>query len=345
MKQSSPASVTNKYSQKKRYDIYVAGLPPSAEYLKIKSYFRQFGRVEKIYMYIQSSVDSRKRNSEKNSVYCKVTVSDEQTFAAIVQEQNHTFMGRSLFCQSFKRGRGLLLHNSSISNRRVVVKRVPLLLEPSQVRQLLESFVGSVESIYEFKSDLQDSEFYKNQPKRFKSFSVTLVSIEDAEKISRPLHLCYKTGENIVVERFDPNKQKDCEASFQGSPISALREEELQTEFEPDSSSFVAGGPSGDGLRRELAASLSKARGPLVADSSSYDSEATRTKRLQQLKEENFNSQILSNPPNTTPLLIPEDRNRSIMPFPTTIHQSILGISEKDRRHEPHNIRFNILKI
>ena len=136
-------------------------------------------------------------------MHCKVTVSDLQVFRGITQEQRHRFMGRSLFCQGFKRGKGLLIHNSIISSRRVVVKRVPLRMEAAQVNQLLESLVGRVESIYEFKSDAQDKEFYKDLPKRFKSFSVTLSSFEDAAQICKPLQVFYGSDEHIVIERFD----------------------------------------------------------------------------------------------------------------------------------------------
>ena len=187
----------------KKLEIYVAGLPPSVDHNMLKSYFRQYGRISKIYIYFQKKGETGLFGEDKVKVHCKLILPDEQTYTSIIEEKNHFFFGRNLFCKEFKKGNPLKLHNTQLILRRVIVKKAPFFLVEEDIKELLESKFGAVESIYEFKTDIQYQSTALN--KKFKSFSVTFRSDLVTNQFSKPLHFYFDQENFFILERFEPS--------------------------------------------------------------------------------------------------------------------------------------------
>ena len=204
MKQTYPA--TEAVAKKQRFEVYVAGLPPAIDHSGLKAYFRNFGRVNKIYIYTQNT-QSLNSAAAKVKLHCKVTVQDESTYRRILSESNHCFMGRNLFCQEFKKGRELSDHNAHVKNRRVIVKKVPSYFSEHKLLELIQARVGAVDTIYEFKTDSQN---LSTLSKRFKSFSVSFRQPETLECIPGSFAISLPDSHHhILIEKFEQRLSKD----------------------------------------------------------------------------------------------------------------------------------------
>ena len=192
--------------KKPRFEVYVAGLPPAIDHSSLKAYFRNFGRVNKIYIYTQNAQRPRTA-AAKVKLHCKVTVQDESTYLRILSEKNHCFMGRNLFCQEFKKGRELSDHNAHVKNRRVIVKKVPSYFTEDMLLDLIQARLGAVDTIYEFKTDALN---LPTVSKRFKSFSVSFRQPEILENIPGTLAISLPDSHHhITIERFEQRLFKD----------------------------------------------------------------------------------------------------------------------------------------
>ena len=194
--------------KKPRFEVYVAGLPPAIDHSSLKAYFRNFGRVNKIYIYTQNAQRPRTA-AAKVKLHCKVTVQDESTYLRILSEKNHCFMGRNLFCQEFKKGRELSDHNAHVKNRRVIVKKVPSYFTEDMLLDLIQARLGAVDTIYEFKTDALN---LPTVSKRFKSFSVSFRQPEILENIPGTLAISLPDSHHhITIERFEQRLFKESE--------------------------------------------------------------------------------------------------------------------------------------
>jgi hypothetical protein len=193
-------------AKKPRFEVYVAGLPPAIDHSGLKAYFRNFGRVNKIFIYTQNA-QSPNSAAAKVKLHCKVTVHDEPTYRRILSERNHCFMGRNLFCQEFKKGRELSDHNAHVKTRRVIVKKVPSYYSEHKLLELIQARVGAVDTIYEFKTDAQN---LPTVGKRFKSFSVSFRQPEALDTIPGSLAISLPDSHHrIIIERFEQRLFKD----------------------------------------------------------------------------------------------------------------------------------------
>lgn len=201
-------------------DVYVAGLPPSADGKAVKHYFESFGGVLRVGFH--TSADSNPNCSTKKKFFFKVSMDGREALERVLATDRHILLGRRLFCQEYRTGQQLARHILEISSRRVIVKRVPEWLSEHALRFLLEKRAGEVETIYEFKSDRTEP---SPERRKFKSYSITFIDPSSADLIAdlSPMHI--RPRISILIERYDPKMSSATSAkrtrTGRGQPVHA----------------------------------------------------------------------------------------------------------------------------
>ena len=156
------------------FTVYVAGISKQISKEELYKYFNQFGLISEITTFRKALAPSNTYEEESTQKgYCFVNTFCRQTFSHILNYQYHSIFGRSIYCTKYEEGSKLMRQNRMNNQRRVIIKQVPIYLELSSLRLLLEQTVGKVEILYQFKdSSTKPQCITSNNSQKFKSFSV-----------------------------------------------------------------------------------------------------------------------------------------------------------------------------
>lgn len=185
------------------YEVFVAGIPASTSLEMLRNFFQGFGPVFSIEFI---KLDKRRRTNRQPRKFCKLTTTSRGMFHHLIGAPLQ-FKGRSLFCQQFMSGDSLLAYSTDINARRVVVKKVPVNIGTDELKEALEFNIGSIDIIYQYKSDFA---YFFHNSKDHKTFSVTFSDCF----ASLQLHLKRRffdlpSGARVEIEQFSYNRYRE----------------------------------------------------------------------------------------------------------------------------------------
>lgn len=131
-------------------------------------YFANFGRIER--------ADILENNVSR---FCRLRVSDSETFNKILSFQKHKLKGRDLLCTKFLHGRELYVHLKMQNKNRVIIKNVPNYVKMKDLAYSLEKEIGKIVRIFHFKSEND-----KKMNRQFSTFAVTLSTPQQSDYIT-----------------------------------------------------------------------------------------------------------------------------------------------------------------
>lgn len=185
------------------YKVFVAGVPASAKTSTIVTYFSQFGN----FMMDQDS--SRRPDSShglESRGHCLLTTRDSHAYAEVTQRKYFAYLGRTLTVLPHKTGVGLIVHNKKLNRCRVILKRVPRWLGEDSLRSLLETKVGPVQALFQFKSaDTCDS--YKGGS-RYDTYSAIFEDKLHARQLTTTGQVDLGNGTVVVVEKYKKHSNR-----------------------------------------------------------------------------------------------------------------------------------------
>lgn len=137
--------------------LHVSGFAPHVNSCSIVKYFSKFGRVYiDLGSYYSSGYGSGRQELSKLKVeqyrkrknYLIIGCEDFATKEAILQFQGHRFQGCSIFCNEYKTGYDLILHNQRVNQRRCILRKVPISFTRDEIVETIEREAGPIESLY-----------------------------------------------------------------------------------------------------------------------------------------------------------------------------------------------------
>lgn len=180
--------------------IFVTGVPADASKIAVTRYFSYFGKIR----YVQLQLLGSKRRAYV------VQPADLKTFRAILDPNlAHYFQGRYLQCSPYESGSTLIRHNIEMNKRRVIIKRVPSIVELKNLKNWLETRAGSVQSMFAYSTE-DSKKRLSNIQRKYKSYSVVFneaTAARDAVAIQK--HTFLEGFEPSTFERFRPNRSRD----------------------------------------------------------------------------------------------------------------------------------------
>lgn len=180
----------------KLFDIFVAGIPATTDLETVSRYFCSLGPVKKLELL---KIGKKSRGNKLPKQFYRLTTSSVQLFSRLLNPHAPLFYGRKLFCQVYKRGDDLATHSADVNARRVVVKQVPHAATDDDVRAALRKSGGPLETLYEYKSEVDIktdySVLYKTYSATFESSSHVLGLIENGKTL-------LASGVEITIEQF-----------------------------------------------------------------------------------------------------------------------------------------------
>jgi hypothetical protein len=202
------------------FEVFVAGIPATADIDSVYSYFRGLGHVKELELL---KIGKKQYGKKPPKKFYKLRTDSAVFYGKLLERPGPMYQGRRLFCQVFKSGDDLVLHSEDINARRVVVKEVPLSTLTDELRDALMQAGGDLEMLYEYKSELvietDYSKVFKTYSATFGSKSLVLTLIEN-----RTLRL--PSGPDVLIEKFIYRNKGD--QNFNPKP---LEQEEPPSKF------------------------------------------------------------------------------------------------------------------
>lgn len=225
--------MSNNFQQKKQisvssqiYKVFIAGIPSTLTYKAVLDFFSKItpvAGVESIDTGLakyppkshQTAIQGNKRFQLKDMCTkgcCILLIETRQAYESILHKKKILLFGRSLIVKKYMTDKELYEHNRNVNMNRVLLKRVPVSLNREQIKQHLESYYGSVEIIYPFKTQSLDafhdkSENYRG--KMFNTYSVTFKKKESAASIVNMGEICIEGCEGVIVQRYEHDKKSE----------------------------------------------------------------------------------------------------------------------------------------
>ena len=185
------------------YEIFVAGIPPSATLDILRAYFQRFGPIVNLEFL---KIGKKRHANHHPKKFCKLTTPSRSMYLTLTGPTPPQFRGRSLFCQPFMSGDFLAAHSADINSRRIVIKKVPPTFDTSELRNILQREAGEIEVLYQYKSDFSlpdhNSKDHKTFSVTFERHSIGLISLLERRFIETP------AGSKIEIEQFCYNRYK-----------------------------------------------------------------------------------------------------------------------------------------
>lgn len=231
---------THQSIQDARMSIYVAGIPAKIDRKVLQRYFSQFGPSIHVQTFQtkedsmkqiedsmtcspqMSSQDSAQHTASRVKGYCIVKTNNWPTFNNILSIQNHCIQGRIVMCTRFQEGNKLMRLNRLNNQRRVVVKKVPMCIDPHLLQKLINKYIGFVEVMYELKNN--STQFAPEISHSSKAYSIMFEKKEVAQELLTQGYLKFKAYESFTVERFKPfSKRKETYSLKSGAKVSIVQ--------------------------------------------------------------------------------------------------------------------------
>lgn len=130
-------------SAKPVFKIFVGSIPGQIDEEVLREYFESFGPVERVRMF------HRGQGALLNKGYCHLILTDEKTYANILDEPIHKLGERRIFCSTFISGRKLQKHNVTSNSKRIVVRDIPICFNDKDMYSVFGQF-GKVTMAYIF---------------------------------------------------------------------------------------------------------------------------------------------------------------------------------------------------
>lgn len=193
--------------------LFVTGVPRHAKIENVRQYFLAFGDVhlqkyESYFKSIEKSTKDRVYRGPGGAGYFILLTHSSDVYHAILNHKPHTFQGRSLGISKLRTGLDLILYNSQLNNRKVILKKVPAYIGAEGLKSILLDTIGPVEKIFEFRSE--NASVREHGPstgsRNFKSFTVIFENKSDAKYISKVGLLQLAEGTVVKVEKFKRSK-------------------------------------------------------------------------------------------------------------------------------------------
>lgn len=184
------------------FKIFVAGIPYNTSEKDVINFFGKFGKVLGVAKHRRST---KHHNSYQQCYiregHCVLALSDYETFDSILKTKNITMFGRSIMCEAYKSGVQLYKQNSVNNKKRVILKNVPTQYEDEEVKTLLQSAYGEVDTLYHFISEQKSpGKFHKKR--KYKSFSVMFKHEASAQKAAEDKFLNFDNSCIVVIEKY-----------------------------------------------------------------------------------------------------------------------------------------------
>lgn len=206
---SSPSQPLNQ----EPYRIFVAGVASGISKKTILGYFQRFGHIIDV-------IEIRKKSKEDFAAakrpsataapgsicrgICCVVTSSISTYNNILDQVDHSIKGRAVMCYPFQKRRTALKQSLENNKRRVILKKVPAVIEEHVILRRLESSFGKVAVFFSFLPEVLKSKSENTSISRrnFKSYSVMFETLESCEKITVSGTISIEGFDHIVVEPF-----------------------------------------------------------------------------------------------------------------------------------------------
>ena len=186
--------------------LHVSGFPPHVSNSSILKYFSKFGRVyiEQEGHLPQQYGSSRQELSQvsieqirKRKNYLVLSCMDIETRESILQYIGHRYQGCSIFCNEYKTGYDLIIHNQLINQRRCILRKVPISFSRQEVVSRVEKEAGAIESLFVY----EPMKSYRTV--RHYSVSITFCNSESLFYLLEAAeHGIYFNGQRINVDKY-----------------------------------------------------------------------------------------------------------------------------------------------
>ena len=178
--------------------LFVTGIPAECNVAEVAGYFEQFGRLDEIATQITAN---------KTRAFI-IKPSTSATYGAILYPSRpHYFAGRYLQCAAYETGESLLKHNIRNNKKRVIVKRVPSLLNGEELRRWLEEVAGPVQSMFAYSTD-DSSKRFSNDLRKYRTYSVIFSQSESVSRLTQLARIQFFPGMDYTTfEKFKPPRE------------------------------------------------------------------------------------------------------------------------------------------
>lgn len=184
--------------------LFVSGVPKKSSLEEVQGYFASFGEVRIERYGGMKPVSSHPRPTSygfDGSGYCIVTTSNPQVYESILKHQPHRIHDRKLEVDKYRTGLDLIIYNTKLNNRKIILKNVPAWIGSQEIKNNLQHMFGPVERIYVFKVNAKTSK----EVRKLRCYSVEFTSKDQARQaiIKGKLWL---EGVQVEVVRFRKRK-------------------------------------------------------------------------------------------------------------------------------------------
>lgn len=178
--------------------LFVTGIPADCSVAEVAGYFGQFGWLTEV---------STQITANKTRAFVLKPSNQESYQAILYPNRPHYFAGRFLQCAPFESGDSLLKHNIRNNKKRVIVKRVPSILNSEELRYWLEQVAGPVQSMFAYSTDDVNKRLTNDQRKH-RTYSVIFSRSDSVSKILRLERVQFYLGSDYTTfEKFKPPRE------------------------------------------------------------------------------------------------------------------------------------------
>lgn len=178
--------------------LFVTGIPAECNVADVAGYFEQFGRLTEV---------STQITVNKTRAFV-LKPADPRSYGAILYPSRpHYFAGRFLQCAAYESGESLLRHNIRNNKKRVIVKRVPSLINGEELRRWLEEVAGPVQSMFAYSTD-DTSKRLTHDQRKYRTYSVIFSKSESVHRIVTLQRIqFFPNMDYTTFEKFKPPKE------------------------------------------------------------------------------------------------------------------------------------------
>lgn len=181
-----------------QYRLFVTGIPAECNVADVAGYFEQFGRLTEV---------STQITVNKTRAFV-LKPADQRSYEAILYPSRpHYFAGRILQCAAYESGESLLRHNIRNNKKRVIVKRVPSLINGEELERWLEEVAGPVQSMFAYSTDDTSKRLTQDQ-RKYRTYSVIFSKSESVSRITTLKRIqFFPSMDYTIFEKFRPPRE------------------------------------------------------------------------------------------------------------------------------------------
>lgn len=178
--------------------LFVTGIPAECNVADVAGYFEHFGRLTEV---------STQITVNKTRAFV-LKPADQGSYEAILYPNRpHFFAGRFLQCAPYESGESLLRHNIRNNKKRVIVKRVPSLINGEELRRWLEEVAGPVQSMFAYSTDDTSKRLTQDQ-RKYRTYSVIFSKSESVSRITTLQRIqFFPNMDYTTFEKFRPPRE------------------------------------------------------------------------------------------------------------------------------------------